>query len=125
MHHLIFRKINRIRFLNAYFALILVIISSQTALGDQNIYTCNFIQVCDDIGNGCALSALRLNVDRSIVLFEHETETENRQMLLEVTGLEGLVLLTVSPEGRAKLSEHRQVETANGRAISYHGVCDN
>lgn len=112
-------------FVNFCFAAIIAINTPQIVLGDQSNYTCNFVQACDDIGNGCALPALRLNVDHSMVLFEYETESENRQILLNALGFDGLTLLTISPEGRARLSEHRGIETTSGRAISYHGICNN
>jgi hypothetical protein len=110
-------------FLSSVFSVIFMILAAQTAWADQQIYRCNFVQSCDDTGDACVLSALRISVDQPMVILEHETAAGNRQLLIDVQGFDGLGLLTVGPSGQAKLSEHRGVETSDGRAISYHGVC--
>ena len=81
------------------------------------------MQSCDDAGNGCALAALHIIIEPSMVNFEHETASGSQQLLVEIKGFEGLGLLTVGTLGRAKLSVHQDIETVAPRAISYHGVC--
>lgn len=93
------------------------------ARADEPLFVCRFVQACDDLGNGCVLSGLRIPVTEDMVRFEDEGAPGVRQYLLEVPGFEGLAFLSVGLSGRTRLSEHRDMESVRGRAISYHGVC--